>query len=498
MAFFAPRHAADVASALAWLDAQSPPDAAELQHAKTWSVLALPEPRMHPRAPALFAAAAGVPEDAIAAVLDGRAFIDDDGELRLWPWYPEEDASERPLAEAQAAALGLALPRECLDEPYEPAHYLARSGQAALEKWLSARGLDASSGLVDRIPIPPRSTYPDERFEGGMRATSGVFQAVRSAISTVRIYDYVGDAPEHRAELASRVDADLARLCARITGHDRAPPKKVVEPREVSAPSYPDTVVPVGRIGAVFAVRGGAILDADGALVMIDRAGTFVKAWRRPYGSIFAREDVLLADDFGFVLDLATGDYATGDYAVFVARMGLVDAPTTAGHDERTAPALSACGRYLLDVDESPFIVRLADGVTVAEGHTLERAITPPSKVGSGLVDPSAISVGTSTILDGVRFVVRSGDAPVRDGRSLAFALAGDRWRFLAGSIVRDGARVVARLGVPVSRGAFSADGSELWALSSDHAIHIAFDPHAHVVAIVPLGPILEEAARHA
>ena len=99
------------------------------------------------------------------------------------------------------------------------------------------------------------------------------------------------------------------------------------------------------------------------------------------------------------------------------------------------------------------------------------------------------------TVLDGVRFTVRSGESPVRDGRSLAFALAGDRWRFLAGDAVREGNKTIARLGVTVHAGAFRADGSELWALASDHAIRVDLGKTAKVAAIVPIEPVLRAAA---
>ncbi len=493
MAFFDPRDASDLALALAWLDAQSPNDASDGPQA-SWSVLALPEPRIHPRAPALFASAAGVAPSAIAAVLDGRAFIDDDRELRLWPWYPEEDAEARPLAKEQAEALGLALPREYLDEPYEPAHYLARSGQDAIERWLRARGIDATSTRIDRVPIPPRRMFPEERFEGGMSARSRVMQAVNAVAYTTRLFQYAGENAEHRAYLTPRLDKNLARLFAQITGDDGTVSAPSERPWTVP-PYYPEEAAPIGRVSEVFAVRDGALLATDGALILMDRAGTVVASWRRPFGAVFAREDLaILGGDT--VLDLSTHEFVVAELDPLLARMGLAAAPDTSEHAERTAPVLSACGRYVLDVDESPYIVRMSDGVTVAEGGLLEKSITPPAKHGTGLVAPGDVAVGESTILDGVRFVVRSGESPVRDDRSLAFALAGARWRILAGSVVREGGRVIARLGISILTGAFSPDGAELWALGSDHAIHVVFEPVPRIVTIAPLEPVLRDAVR--
>ena len=492
LAFFDPRDAADVAAALAWLDAEERP-AAEYGLQPLWSVLALPEPRLHPRAPALFAAAAGIAPAAIAAVLDGRAFVDDDGELRLWPWYPEEDEGTRPLAQRQAEALSVALPRELLDKPFEPAHYLARSGQEALARFLHARGIDAASARIARVPIPPRKSYPDERFEGGMKARSRVAQAVSAAALTTRIYEYVGSDSEQRAQLGARLDGDLARLCDRVVGAGASSPAPR-ERRQTEAPGYPEPV-PVGRIVEVFVLRDGALLVTDGALIAIDGAGQLASAWRRPYGAVFARGDLVFVNTDS-VLDLAARAWLSGELDPLLARVDLAEVPGTGGHDERTMPVLSACGRYLLDVDESPFIVRLADQVTVAEGQALEKAMTPLTKIAAGLVAVGAVAVGDETILDGVRFVVRGGEPPVRDGRSLAFALAGARWRFLTGSTVREGSRIIARLGVPVLGGAFSPDGATLWALGSDHALRVVFDPDPRVVAIVPLEPVLRAAAR--
>jgi len=99
-------------------------------------------------------------------------------------------------------------------------------------------------------------------------------------------------------------------------------------------------------------------------------------------------------------------------------------------------------------------------------------------------------------IIDGVRFVLRNGEPPVRDGRALAFALAGDHWRFLVGDLVKERGKVIARLGVPLHVAAFRDDGRELWALASDHAIRIELGEAPALGAIVALQPILESAAR--
>lgn len=54
--FFAPRDADELAAACAWVEADE---------SGAWTLLDLPVPRLHPRAPELFAAAAGVPVSAL-------------------------------------------------------------------------------------------------------------------------------------------------------------------------------------------------------------------------------------------------------------------------------------------------------------------------------------------------------------------------------------------------------------------------------------------------
>ncbi len=505
--FYRPRSLAELAAAVAAGDEAASGETRELW--SCWdagaSTLHLPGPRLHPAAAALLAPAAGTTRLALDAVMRRRAYVDDDGALRLWPWYPEEDEGARPRAVAEAAACGLPLPRELLDEPFEPAHYLQRSGLEVLTAWLASRGVDASAARVDRVPVPPRAAFRDERFEGGLSAPSRAAQAVSRLLRTVQLFEYVDDA-EERARLEARLDADLARLCARLAGEDGedgedgSPSPAAEEPEPIALPPSESEQPPVGRVVRIFAVKGGAVLVTDGALLAISQRGALVGVWPRPRpcGDTFARGELVVVDG-SHALDLAAGRFVEGDLTWVLARLGLDALPSTWGHDERTEPAISACGRYLLDVDESPYIVRLADDVVVAEGRGLEKALELPEvrPRGRGLLEAGAVSVGETTVLDGVRFVLRSGEPPVRDpGRSLAFALTGHgRWRFLVGEVVREGARPLARVGVPVLGGAFSDDGATLWALGADHAIQINCDAR-RVTAVLPLEPLLAEAER--
>lgn len=484
--FFAPRDADELAAALM---------GAEQDESEAWTVVALPVPRLHPRAPELFAAAAGVPVSALRAVLERAAYIADDGAVRLWPWYPEEDADERPRARELAARLGVLLPGELLDEPYEPAYYLRRSGMAAVRAWLAARGIDADRALLERVVLPTTRTYPPHRHEGGLLARSRVVQAGRAVSQAVDLFAYVSERTMGFWE--AQIDAALARLCAAVEG---AVDGRVVVSEKIAAPIFAsETPRAPGRVCGVFALNDGALLVCDAALVAVDRGGAFVRALPLAQGSLFARGEVLLVNRSA-ALDLAAGRFLAegGELAPVLARMGLAEVPSTAGHDERTSPELSACGRYLLDVDESPYIVRLADRVVVAEGGELERVLDPETRGRKlvGLVEPAAVQVTAPTSIDGVRFFVRSGPAAARDGRSLAFALAGDRWRFLVGDAVWERGRRIARLGVTIVGGAFRDDGAELWALAPDHLILVDLTGAPRVAGVFALAPVLAAATR--
>jgi hypothetical protein len=441
LAFFEPASPDELAAALAWTDAHSKGDAEHVWgydgDPEAWSVLRLPSPRIHPRAAEMFAVAAGVPASAIAAVLAGHAFVDDDGVLRLWPWYPEEEAATRPIAERQAAELGVALPRAHLDQPFEPAHYVARASMAALERWLAARGVDASRARVDRVPMPPRNAFAMECYEGGMHAPTPGRQALARLAYTTSLFDYIreGDEGATRVQFEARLDRDLAIACARIGG-GAMPARAAEEAEPVVVPEI--ETAPIGRVQGLLALRGRALLVTEGALVAIDREGRFAGAWPKPLGNIFARGELAIVN-YSHALDVVRGTWLTGDLAELVARMGLEALPSTSGHDERTAPVISACGRYLLDVDESPYTVRLEDDLTVADHRELEEVLATGAEhddtedvpatpePGPGLVAAEQIRVAQEFLIDGVRFVVRAAASPVAAGRSLAFALAGDR-----------------------------------------------------------------------
>lgn len=440
-----------------------------------WSRLPLPSPRLHPRAPEILGAAAGVAPAALRAVMAREAFIDEDGVIRAWPYYPEEQppASRFPPA------------RERLDEPFEPAYYLKRSTPAAIERHLSSLGVDAARATIDAVPLPPPSTFRLRRYEGGFRAPSEKRQAFGRLLRVVKMFEHAQGEPELTAQLEAELDRHLATVCDVASAPGLESEDCVLPEAEIQ---------PIGRVGGVIAHNDGAILCTDGALIAIDLAGAFVQAWPKPLGSVVAAGGLAIING-EHVLDPARG-FVSGDLLSIIVPHGIRRVPSTGGHDERSTPVLSPCGRYLLDLDESPYIVRLADEVIVADQGDLERALQASTKPGGGLLDPVTVTVGRVTVIDRLRFTVRSAEAPVRDGRALAFALCGDHWRFLVGDVIRERGKRLARIGVALSSAEFRADGQELWALSSDHAIRVSLDPEPAIGAVVLLEPILAAAAQ--
>lgn len=498
--FFRPERLSDLTRALEELDRCSAGDMREVwghgargAHTK-WSQLRLPRPLLHPAAPRLWADAAGVSADALFAVQRTDAFVAGDGTLTLWPWYREEDALARPLAEAESATTGLALPADFLDEPYDPSYYLKRSGQGAVQALLAARGVaGADVGFVDRVPVPPRRGFEPVAYEGGLTAAP---IAEQRFVALARWVERAADLDEDDlAELEPILAHAFAEVVAAMGGdHTRA----ARAPRPVEPPPVVEEIPAVGRAIAVWAVDGGALLETEGRIIEVAADGSF--SW-----AIVARARIGFAtahgaDVEGHLLDLRARTWRTGDHGAIAAELGLPDVGDVE-ESYRHTPARSSCGLYGLDTDEMPFIQRLADRVEVASGRALERWFGEGSKA-RGLIRPEDVEVGESVTLDGVRFTLRNASPSAMEGRSpSAFALwrkgAGDRgrWRVLWEGAVRDGKRVLARVGVSPLGAAFTADGSRLWVLLPDHLGRIDLDePRPRVAVLVPLAPILAAA----
>jgi hypothetical protein len=490
--FFAPEHPSDIAAALDWVQERSVGDAKEVWErlgwggdASVWSILALPASVPHPLAVPLVAGAIGQPPGALRALMVGEAWRDCDGLLRLWPWYPEEDADARPLAEAAAATTGVALPVRHLDEPYDAAWYLRRTGPAALERLLAE--YDVALPTVDRVPIPPPDALPKTRFEGGAPAPGVASQAARRLIRAVELVSYVGRA-EARAPYLRHVEHALARLCAALGG----PPLPTPEPDRSPLVASSEPPVP-GRVDGLWAVDDGVVLSAGDAALHVGGDGAIRSVFS---GRLrFAAADVAVLEGHSGILmrDLTADRWLEGTVADHVGRLGLTQLPSGAGHDERTEPVISACGRYLLDVDETPYILRLSDDVHVADPFdVLWDGEEDRPRRSRALLRPEDVAVGQITVLDAVRFSVRSGAPPVAQGRSLAFALHRNKWRVVDGDSVLQGRKTLSRLGIRVQHAALTADGATAWLLGEDHLVRVELEPAA-VAAVIPVAPLLED-----
>jgi hypothetical protein len=498
--FFQPERLSDLRLAQEELDRRSAGDTAAVWHDAQrgargkWSTLRLPRPLMHPAAPRLWAEAAGASAEAIHALEQTDAFLADDGTLTQWPWYREEDALMRPLAEAESARSGLAIPRDLLDEPFDPSYYLSRSGKDALRALLASRGVtDAAAGFVDRVPVPPRDEWKPVAYEGGLTADPIAAQRFQGLLRWVARAPHVEE--EHLAELDAMIANALGAVVAAMGGER---PREPNAPRPVELPAPREEIPAVGQVISVWAVLGGALLQTEGRIISLGEDGSF--QW-----AIVAHDRIEFATGHGasldgHVLDLQRRAFRSGDYAALAAELGLPDVADAEGSYRHT-PARSACGLYALDTDETPFIQRLADRALVASGQALDRLSGEPSR-GRGLLRAEDLEVGTTVTIDGVRFTLRNDKPCSMEGRSpIALALArkdaGERgnWRIFGEGTVRQGRRVLARLGVPAQGAAFTADGARLWVLLPDHLARIDLDgPRASVAVKVPLSPILNAA----
>jgi hypothetical protein len=298
------------------------------------------------------------------------------------------------------------------------------------------------------------------------------------------------DHGEARALFLRRVRSALARLCAELGG----PSLPTLEPDHTAlvAPAEPPEP---GRVDGLWAVDDGVVLSAGQAALHVGGDGGIRAVFS---GRLqFAAADVAVLESDGgepMMRDLTGDRWLEGTVADHVGRLGLAQLPSGAGHDERTEPVISACGRYLLDVDETPCILRLSDDVLVADPFDLpldEEEEEDRPRRGRALMRPEDVAVGQITVLDAVRFSVRSGAPPVSQGRSLAFALHRDRWRVVVGDTVLQGRKTLARLGIRVQHAALTADGATAWLLGEDHLVRVALEPAA-VAAVAPVAPLLE------
>lgn len=475
--FFAPPDLVALHAAVREAEARGGPPASEAWGGWAgdptgWSRIELPVARPHPAAFSGWADAVRVPPEALQALVAEAVWVDDDGRFRLWPWYPEEEATERPLAAADAARLGVALPPRHLDAPYDPAWYFARSGLPSLGRVLAARGIDLGAGMVRVVPVPPLREFHEVRYPGGGRELPATAQALHALLARA------SDDPEG-------LDGLLSRVC-------RAFGASVVEP----PPERLELEIPPsgaaegdGRVDSVSAVDTGAVLGRGETWSLVGPDG---QTSPRRVGTVgfAARSGVFVSFPAGGsgVWDLVRDRWCEGDWRAHAALFG-VEAPPFPLSAWNGIPVRSACGLY---DDEAP-VVRLADGVAVGRLPRGRAARRPP------LLDVDALQPG-ATVLSGIRFAVRRTPALVVPGRrSFAFTLAGargprtERWHWCTGDGIGIGPRTVARLGVDVHHAAWDATGDHLWVVTAAHLVRVAIrDGACAVDQVFALSMLLE------
>jgi hypothetical protein len=442
--FYAPDDLDALRDAVAALDASGWPDAGEVWRwggdRTVWSRLALPSPRPHPVATALWARRLGLDPAALRGLVAEQIWVDDKGGLVAWPWYPEEDDAARPEAEARAAAWGVAVPSRHLDAPYDPAWYLARSGPEALAALVRRSGGDPDDTRVVAVPVPPLRTMPDVRHEGGGKAPPETLQRLR-ALAVV-------DDDE--------VDARLARVCAAFGA---VLPPVVPEPTAL-APLDGSAGAP-GRIDGLWCVDGGVVLSAGDAWRFVSDAGV-AGPWQPGAVAFAARGGVFVDGDHLF--DLAAGAWRSGPWEDHRALLG-VELPPYRPWAFRGRSSRSDCGRYTNETDEDDIVVRAADATWVGPWPGTSRSRAP------ALLAP--VAAGVVTTLRGVVFTVRrTTSAVVERADARAFVLDPDEeWVWFDAGVFGVGRKARARLGPVAHQVAFDLAGARWWALLDAHLV---------------------------
>ena len=470
----------------------------------------LPVAVAHPAAAAAWARALGWSLATVEALLGGELYIDGDGAARLWPWYPEEDATERPLAEARARELGVGLPASLLEDPFEPAWYWQRTGKAALARILGGDG----PGDLEIALVPVPDFGGPVRYEGGGEAAPPAAQWA----------DRVHDIAAALARIEDLDDRELAlRRLRQVLGHyieavrGRPPMPRgrrlllAGEPPDYSAYDEERPPGPTG-VHRVWAVDGGALIACDGAVVVVDDSGAPRRAWpcaRIPWHAGGGLALIEGDGDDWHALELQTGTWRSGPLEAESVFGGPLLSATEilfpgAEHHIPDDP-MSPDGRYRFN---DGGIVRVADGVVVADAEVFGElweyddgydddededrdASGPPSPV---LLGPSDLDIAgvVTTAIAGVTFISRGQSRyQVADSDAIPFALRGDRWRACVRGSFRVGDREVARLGAVTQAACFHPGGERLWALGADHLFRIDWSAARPVVAAVaPLAPI--------
>jgi hypothetical protein len=460
----------------------------------------------HPAASALRAAILGRAVAQLDALGDAEIYLGDGGELHLWPWYPEQDGELRPAAIARAAELDVEPPERFLDEPFEPAWYWTRTGEAALEQLFVAAGRAPPRLEVSAIPVFDHGEAIE--WEGGGTALPAAAQIAQELAALAGHLEHVEDV-ELRDRILGELRDLLADYVAAVNGEpepsrSRRATLELAGAPESAAASDEEPVAAIGTTATlrrVWASDGGAVVACTGAVVVVDASGAVRRAWPCEQVPWFCGAGLALSldGDGWHALDLETGEWATGELDP-IERFGGPLVRISPG-DPWAGPSespLSPDGRYQLDVESG--ILRIADHRWVGFPEVLgadeddeddgeENTIDAPALLEPGELVVPGVAVAE---IDGVTFTARRRQLyrVIAERGAAAFVLAADHWRALIGRTLRRGREVVAR--VPLCfDAAFAPGGARLWLLLADHLVRVDWDgPTPRIGAVAPLEPI--------
>lgn len=455
----------------------------------------LAEPLVHPASAATIANARGWTPAAAQAVLDGEAYVEVDGSARLFPWYAEEDEETRPPAQARADRLGLALAPRFLDEPFESAWYVARTGPDAV----------GEATRVDLVPLFPMSLRPLALGPGGALSVGRITQDYELLLAALAPLEWAP--PSARGLLRSEAAAVLRLLLAHLAPQRYRPPVLGGASADLlEAPPTEDAALKVRQL--TWAGPHKLALACPGRLLLVGLDGE--AETRELAGLVEHATDTLLVcqtEQGRHVLELATGSWLVDRSLAGLEGEGALPCPFDPPPllrpgleaDATYGMTFSPDRRFFLPMDGQMGIglYRTSDVLRLVGERGIEPAIhdeeddalegpdaapaAEPTLLGEGTMARlrQTSSVSRAVVLDGVTFTLRRPialraaaprDTPFSvalrsDGR---FWMAHDRGLYRLGSPTRRAARFDA----PVIDLAFAPGGDLLAVLTAGH-VHL-------------------------